>query len=193
MLTEVGNNPRLVWLPYPNGTVSSYKIYRGLPSLIKPNLFFFNLIATVNNNVFEYIDHDIMLNPNGDEVRYYIKAVVNGSETEASNTVSTHGGLYKGVTPPPQKHSLTGFSLEKNYPNPFNPSTKISYTLPKTSFVTLKVYNSLGKEVAVLVKGRESQGRHSVNFNANGLPSGVYIYRITAGKYNAAKKTLLLK
>ena len=71
-----------------------------------------------------------------------------------------------------------GFSLEQNFPNPFNPSTIINYSIPELSFVTLQVYNILGNEVAVLVNGEKQQGSYQVKFNANNLPSGVYFYKI---------------
>jgi hypothetical protein len=85
------------------------------------------------------------------------------------------------------------FSLEQNYPNPFNPSTTIRYQLPVNGFVTLKVYDVLGREVKTLVSERENAGIHVVGFNATNLPSGVYFYRLQAGTYHDTKKLLLLK
>ncbi len=85
------------------------------------------------------------------------------------------------------------FALSQNYPNPFNPTTVISYQLPANSYVTLKVYDVLGRVVATLVNERENAGSHSVTFDASRLPSGVYFYRITAGSYTNVKKMLLLK
>ncbi len=85
------------------------------------------------------------------------------------------------------------FELMQNYPNPFNPSTVINYQLPVNSFVTLKVYDVLGREVKMLVNERENVGSHSVTFNASNLPSGVYFYRLQAGTYSETKKLLLLK
>jgi hypothetical protein len=85
------------------------------------------------------------------------------------------------------------YSLGQNYPNPFNPSTAIGYALPATGFVSLKVYNVLGREVGTLVNERQSAGNHSVSFHAANLPSGVYFYRLEAGTYHNSKKLLLLK
>jgi hypothetical protein len=85
------------------------------------------------------------------------------------------------------------FKQEQNYPNPFNPSTIISYQLPMINFVTLKVYDVLGREVKTLVNEREVAGNHSVTFNAGGLPSGIYFYKITAGKFTDVKKLMILK
>ena len=92
------------------------------------------------------------------------------------------------------------FQLLQNYPNPFNPVTKIRYNIADKSFVTLKVYDILGKEVAVLVSGEKNVGSYEVNFDASGLPSGVYFYRLNsqpidgqAVNYQAVKKLMLVK
>lgn len=85
------------------------------------------------------------------------------------------------------------FALYQNYPNPFNPTTVINYQLPVNSFVTLKVYDVLGREIATLVNERQTAGTHNVIFNASKLPSGMYFYRLQAGTYSNTKKLLLLK
>ncbi len=79
------------------------------------------------------------------------------------------------------------------YPNPFNPSTKIRFVIPQSSFVSLKVYNILGKEIQTLVNEEKSVGSYEVEFKALNLSSGVYFYRIDAGRYSVVKKLLLLK
>jgi hypothetical protein len=85
------------------------------------------------------------------------------------------------------------FSLSQNYPNPFNPSTAIVFQLPKESFVTLKVYNILGVEIATLVNEQKPAGVHKINFDASGLTSGLYIYKISSGNFEQTRKMLLLK
>ncbi len=95
-----------------------------------------------------------------------------------------------------QKIDVSSFSLYQNYPNPFNPSTVISYTISTAGQVHLKVYNSLGEQVAELVNGFQSAGAHSVVFNSNaaqGFSSGVYFYRLEAGKVSKTRKMLLIK
>ena len=87
----------------------------------------------------------------------------------------------------------SNYSLNQNYPNPFNPSTKISYQLPESGYVTLKVFNALGKEVATLVNEEKPTGKYSVDFNAQGLSSGIYFYSIHSGSYYATRKMILLK
>ena len=85
------------------------------------------------------------------------------------------------------------FMLSQNYPNPFNPTTVISYQLPSSSFVTLKVYDILGRQVETLVEGNQKAGSYRVIFNGDELASGVYFYRITTDRYAATRKMLLLK
>lgn len=81
--------------------------------------------------------------------------------------------------------------LLQNYPNPFNPSTRITYELPQSEFVIMKVYDILGKEVTTLVNEYRTQGTHHVNFDANNLSGGVYLYRLQAGKHVQTKKMIL--
>jgi C1A family cysteine protease len=85
------------------------------------------------------------------------------------------------------------FLLQSNYPNPFNPSTTIEFALPKSAFVTLKVYNLLGEEVATLVAEQRSAGIHKLNWDARGLASGVYLYRMEAGDFVQVKKLILMR
>ncbi len=86
------------------------------------------------------------------------------------------------------------FLLEQNYPNPFNPSTAISYQLSAFSFVELSVYNMIGQKVATLIHKNQAAGRHSVTFKANGLPSGMYLYRLQTDRgCSQTRRMILLK
>jgi hypothetical protein len=87
----------------------------------------------------------------------------------------------------------TRFDLSQNYPNPFNPSTAISYQLTTTSFVTLRVFDVLGREVATLINDSRPPGTYIVQFDASGLPSGIYVYCLQAGNFISAKKMVLMK
>lgn len=89
--------------------------------------------------------------------------------------------------------AINDFRLEQNYPNPFNPSTTISYQLPKTEFVTVKIFDAIGNEVKTIVKENKPAGVHEVNFDASHLSSGIYLYRIDAGTFHQSKKMLLVK
>jgi hypothetical protein len=85
------------------------------------------------------------------------------------------------------------FRLFQNHPNPFNPTTKIKYQIPKQSFVTLKVYDVLGNEIVTLVNEEKSAGEYEINFKANELPSGIYFYKLTAHNFTKIRKMLLIK
>lgn len=80
-----------------------------------------------------------------------------------------------------------------NYPNPFNPSTTISYSLAEASHVELKVFDMLGREIRTLVSRLQAAGEYKVQFNASDLPSGIYIYTLKAGEFKASRKLILLK
>ncbi|MGA3246000.1 MAG: T9SS type A sorting domain-containing protein [Bacteroidota bacterium] len=86
-----------------------------------------------------------------------------------------------------------GYALEQNYPNPFNPSTTINYSLPKSATVTIKIFNALGQEVALLVNERKDPGNYQTTWNAANTPSGEYFYRLQAGEYTETKKMILLR
>ena len=108
------------------------------------------------------------------------------------------GGVFKTTetTTSVNEHSITipkPFLLMQNFPNPFNPSTVIQYQLPINVFVTLKIYDVLGREVKTLINEHQSAGIHNITFDASNLASGIYFYRLQAGVYNDIKKLLLLK
>lgn len=89
--------------------------------------------------------------------------------------------------------NLVSYRLYDNYPNPFNPSTSIKYSLAEANFTTLKIFDALGNEVAVLVDELKSAGTYQVKFNATTLSSGIYYYTIQAGSFNETKKMILMK
>ncbi len=85
------------------------------------------------------------------------------------------------------------FVLSQNFPNPFNPSTRISYFVPKESFVSIRVYDFLGREVTTLVSETKSTGSYELSFDASNLPSGTYFYTLIADNYSETKKMILIK
>jgi len=85
------------------------------------------------------------------------------------------------------------FVLDQNYPNPFNPSTRISYFVPKESFISIKVYDFLGREVKTLVNEYKATGSYDLVFDASNLPSGTYFYTLIADNYSSTKKMIILK
>ena len=91
------------------------------------------------------------------------------------------------------KSIITSFSLKQNYPNPFNPVTNIEFSIPKTESVTLKIYNLLGQEVTTLVSDKLTAGIYKYAWDASGFASGIYYYKIEAGKFMRFKKMILIK
>ncbi|MGB2959507.1 MAG: T9SS type A sorting domain-containing protein, partial [Bacteroidota bacterium] len=105
--------------------------------------------------------------------------------------VTTNGGIITGAEDAEQLPQE--YMLLQNYPNPFNPSTTIAFAVPHGGFVTLKVYNLLGEEVATLIAGDHAAGTFKATWDASELPSGVYFYRLMAGDYVQTKKAVLMK
>ena len=103
------------------------------------------------------------------------------------------GGGTVGIDEQETEEIPTTFSLSQNYPNPFNPTTTIKYSIPNAGLVTLSVFNILGEQVKTLINQEMSAGNHTVQFNASGLASGIYLYRIQAGSFIQTKKMILLK
>jgi hypothetical protein len=103
------------------------------------------------------------------------------------------------IAPDPQnikskkKTLVSSYRLSQNYPNPFNPTTDIEFSIPKSEFVTLKVYNILGEEVITLISEKLTIGKYKYEWDASNLSSGIYFYRIQAGDFVETKKMILIK
>ena len=85
------------------------------------------------------------------------------------------------------------YHLSQNYPNPFNPNTRIEFELPKTTFVKIEIYSSVGQKVAELANNNYPAGSHAIEFNANLLATGVYFYKLTTPEFEKTRKMLLIK
>lgn len=117
-----------------------------------------------------------------------------GTSGDDWNWAVTKRVIVKLATGIESNNSLANnFSLAQNYPNPFNPVTKIKYEIADPGFVSLKVYNSFGNEVASLINGKQNSGKYEVNFNGSELSSGVYFYKITSGNFTQTRSMILLK
>lgn len=85
------------------------------------------------------------------------------------------------------------YSLQQNFPNPFNPSTRIKFSIPYNSHVKLTVYDVVGREIKILVNETKNAGSHEVTYNTNELPAGIYFYKIDSGSFSEIKRMILLK
>jgi len=113
---------------------------------------------------------------------------------ESTELANIHTVLNSGLTAVEGTPNLPQqFQLQQNYPNPFNPTTVINFTVPKAGYVSLKVYNMLGQEVATLVDGYKAAQTYNVNFNASNLSSGVYLYSVKFDNQTLTKKMILMK
>ena len=108
-------------------------------------------------------------------------------------THSLRSSIITGVNNSHEYLLSSSYSLNQNYPNPFNPSTTISFNLPLRSFVSLKVFDLIGREVATIVSEELQSGKYSRQWNALDLPSGIYFYRLQAGAFVETRKLILLK
>jgi hypothetical protein len=127
---------------------------------------------------YNFIDNEI----SSSGIYYYrLKQIDNDGAYEFSNQIEVNF------------EAPNSLELNQNYPNPFNPSTIISFNLPESGRVTLKIYNIIGKEIKTLLEDYREAGIHTFNFNAEGFPSGMYLYRLSTNGFTETKKMLLMK
>jgi len=163
----------------------------------------FDDVKYSKENLKEYINIAYKVNTEGIGNRKVKLRLVTGTKGNSKKAYSvadiynSEEGLAKSSAPVEVKFmgslAVENYALEQNYPNPFNPSTTIKYQILENGMVTLKIFNILGEEVATLVNGFKNAGRYEVKFDASNLASGVYVYRLSAGDFNASHKMLLLK
>jgi len=177
-----GNIVALTWEKNDEADLQYYAVYRSITQNFVPSMD--NRIGRVAIN--SYNDETAVIG----QVYYYKVSALDhsGNESNPSNEVSMM------ITDIADDGSLpTDFNLYQNYPNPFNPSTTISFDLPSSEFVTLTLYDVLGKQVATLVNEVRNAGRYDIRFDAGYLSSGMYFYKISAGNFNQIKKFILMK
>ncbi|MEJ5263377.1 MAG: T9SS type A sorting domain-containing protein [Ignavibacterium sp.] len=186
----------LYWNEHPNTYVTNYQIWRK----VKHNGVMGNpvLIATVNRGTTTYTDYDYYLT-NGytsDLIFYDVRPYysIEGTTSDPSWLAVYGDGsvVPKSIDSTNVKQGNTEYSIA-NYPNPFNPATKIAYTLKEAGNVNIKVYNLLGQQVAELVNEMQQPGSYTIEFDGSNLPSGTYIYTLITNNYTESKKMILLR
>ena len=115
---------------------------------------------------------------------------MHGYAVGLSGSILKYKGTITNVREPIEV--VSGFSLKQNYPNPFNPSTTISFFIAEKTYVILKIYNLIGSEIKSIEQPM-GKGEHIIKFTSDHLPSGVYIYTLSADKYRASKKMMIIK
>jgi len=178
--TANGNDVTLQWQTATEENNSGFEIFR---SLQKDNSwkqidFIEGNGTTTEKNDYSYIDENL---PAGSYSYKLVQIDFDGTRNE-TEIVSVE-----------IENQPTAYSLTQNFPNPFNPSTTIQYTIPQSGEVRLSVFNGLGEEVKTLVNETKGPGVYEVEFSANDFPSGIYFYKIQAGNFVDTKKMILLK
>ncbi len=192
-------HPKIVWGPYTSFAPTHYKVYRAFATVpTNPMFLNFYLLATTGSSTYEYTDTEFLI----DEIAikyayYYVKAYKssNNSYSSATNIISVAGQYnpFK-IASDDIPELLKVLELNQNYPNPFNPTTIINYSIPQKEFVSIKVYDSLGKLVSTLVNSTKEDGNYTVSFNAdNLLSSGLYFYTLRTSSGSITKKMLLVR
>jgi hypothetical protein len=190
------------------GTGSNYYWAENFPTgyVVECKISWIDLAAAGGDNVFvpvegyripiDYAINDNDLNPANEREGILTYSPFN--EDQSWNDVSRWlytwiGNLWAPVSVKEDGQLVNEFALSQNYPNPFNPTTQIKFSIKESGLVTLKIFDILGTEVAALVNSEYSVGNYTVDFNAAGLASGIYFYKIQTGNFVETKKMMLLK
>lgn len=180
----IDNGVKLNWITATEINNMGFDVERSLTPFLSNGEGEWEKIGFVNGNgtstqvqTYTFTDNNSV---NGKSL-YRLKQIDFDGSFEYSNIVEVEFGL------------LTEYILEQNYPNPFNPVTKITYSLPNEGLVTIKLYDVLGNEVATLVNETKTSGKYEVEFNASGLSSGMYFYKLEVGNYSDIKKMIVLR
>jgi photosystem II stability/assembly factor-like uncharacterized protein len=179
-----GNQPTTLTLSWnPSTDATTYRLQVSTSSPFTTTIFDDSTIATTSWQV----------GPLTNNTTYYWR--VNAKNAGGTSAWSPVWSFMTGTTAVSEREKgiPTEFGLSQNYPNPFNPSTTILYALPKTAFVKLTVFNPLGKEVETLVSTTQVAGKYEIHWNPNNLPSGVYLYRLRAGKFVETRKMVFMR
>jgi hypothetical protein len=169
------------------------------------SLYFKNIFGlSIENHVFNSLTNPLGYGDNYSLTKDFGIIYHASSDDQVITNLSLKGAIIKGVVYGDTSFVITGindkypvqpkeFVLFQNFPNPFNPSTTINYSLPKAGNVKLTIYNAIGSKVATIVNEYKPAGNYSVQFNGSNLASGIYLYRLESGNFSAVKKFILLK
>jgi hypothetical protein len=181
-LISENDHPLIVWGPHPKNQ-STYTVWRKYAD--------FPFVALPSTDALKYEDFSVTVQGGENPESFLVKYFVENSLSQYTNTVEyTVVSIFEKML---SEGADLSFKLNQNYPNPFNPQTTISFTVPEDSKVNLVIYDLLGKEVATLVNDNLTAGMYDVEFNAENLASGIYFYRLSAGKNNETRKLQLIK
>ena len=163
--------------------VNNYGFYIERASLTSPDIIWETVgFIKGSGNSNSPKEYSFLDTPNGGtQFQYRLRQIDNDGKYRVSDILNV------------DLNKLIQFNLNQNFPNPFNPSTVISYSLPVSSEVTLSVYNMLGELIATLVNSYQEAGFYSINFNATGISTGVYFYKMQAQNFIMTNKMLFLK
>jgi photosystem II stability/assembly factor-like uncharacterized protein len=176
--TAQGNNVELKWETASETNSSGFDVERCTESLKWDKIGFVNGHGTTTEPQFYFFNDESL---QSGKYQYRLKQVDYDGSFNYSETLVVNIGI------------ADKFVLEQNYPNPFNPTTKIRFQIADRSFVSLKVFDVLGNEVITPVNEEKPEGKYEISFNGSNLPSGVYFYKLTAGKFSETKKLIMLK
>jgi len=184
------SHPLLSWNANGEPDIANYKVYKKITEEVG-----WQLLATTTANTYEDLSESYQNLSYSHPIWYRIVAVDTQTKYSLpSNEVETIvEGAFLEKSTSEEIVAVLKYAIAQNYPNPFNPSTNITFQIPTGGNVSLKVYDVLGKEVAVLIDEYKDAGRYSVNFNGSNLASGIYLYKLQAGNFTSTKKLVLMK
>lgn len=189
------DHPLITWSENEEYDMDTYKIQK---MVVGETLW--GTAAIVSKTITQWVDNNV--SPAGKfdptyTIKYRIRANdINGNSSDYTADASVTGTtdyLWKENIVLDKQEVVDEYALFSNYPNPFNPSTKIEFQIPENSFTSLRVFNALGEQVAELVNNFLGKGQYSVQFQASDLPSGIYLYKLKAGNFTEVKKMILTK
>ena len=188
-ITSQNNHPKISWSLNSEYDFDYYEIY-------KKDGGSFQLLATTTSTSYVDTEEEVV---SGQQQAYQKAIYYKIKAKDINNNVSSFSDQVSIVVEgdPLNKFGSDGqvydYELSQNYPNPFNPTTSISYDLKNDTHVTIKIFNSVGQYIITLISEFQSEGRHSIQFDASDLPSGTYIYSLTSENFSDSKKMLLVK